>query len=81
MNTLHPNLHPRRALGAAVAAMALTLALLLPAAIGNLDFSFGGADRSAPAKAPVSAPATNAGEPAWRDNPFAWPLLQVPRAK
>jgi hypothetical protein len=81
MNTLHPNLHPRRALVAAVAAMALTLALVLPAAVGNLDLSFGGADRSEPSPAPVSAPATNAGEPAWRDNAFAWPLLQLPHAK
>ena len=77
MNTLHPNLHPRRALVAAVAAMALAIAALMPAAAGDLDFGFGGADRGAPAQAPVTSP----GEPAWRESPFAWPLLQVSPAK
>ena len=79
MNALHPHLHPRRALVAAVAAMALALLALMPAAAGDLDFSLGGADRGA--AAPASAPATTPGEPAWQQNPFAYPLLQAPGAK
>jgi hypothetical protein len=79
MNTLHPNLHPRRALIAAVAAMALVLLALMPATAGNLDFSLGSADRGA--AAPVAAPAATGSEPAWRSNPFVYPLLQVPGTK
>ena len=76
MHATYP--HPRRALVAAVAALALALLALMPATLDDLSFSFGGADRSAPAPAPVSAPATTGGETAWQDNPFAWPLLQAP---
>lgn len=79
MNALHPHLHPRRALVAALAAAALALLALMPATAGDLDFSLGGADRGA--AAPVSAPATTPGEPAWQQNPFAYPLLRVPGAK
>jgi hypothetical protein len=71
------HLHPRRALLAAVAALALALAALMPAALGDASFSLGSLDRGAPAQAPAHA-ATPRAEPAWRDNPFAYPLLQVP---
>ncbi len=76
MYATHP--HPRRALLAAAAALALALSALMPAAVDDASFSLGSGDRSAPAQAPVSAPATTRSEPKWEDNPFAWPLLQVP---
>jgi hypothetical protein len=76
MYATHP--HPRRALLAAAAALALALSALMPAAVDDASFSLG-ADRSAPAQAPVSAPATPRSEPQWQDNPFAFPLLQVPQ--
>ena len=70
-------LHPRRALLAAAAALALALMALMPAAIDDdFSFSLAGTERSAPVQAP--APATSAGEPAWQDNPFSRPLLQAP---
>jgi hypothetical protein len=76
MYATHP--HPRRALIAAAAALALALLALMPAAVDDASFSLGGERSSAPAPAPLSAPATPRSEPKWEDNPFAWPLLQVP---
>jgi len=72
------HLHPRRALLAAGAAFMLALAALMPAALDDASFSLGAADRSAPAQAPAPVVATTRSEPAWQDNPFARPLLQVP---
>jgi len=72
------HLHPRRALLAAVAAFMLALAALMPATLGDASFSFGLGDRSAPAQATAPAAATTRSEPAWKDNPFAHPLLQAP---
>lgn len=72
MHATHP--HPRRALVAALAAFALALPAALPSTLDNVSFSLGGADRGAPAA--VSTPSR--GEPAWQDNPFAYPLLQRP---
>ena len=71
------HLHPRRTLLAAVAAFMLALLALMPATLEDASFSLGGADRSAPAQAPAPA-ATTRSEPAWQDNPFAYPLLQMP---
>jgi hypothetical protein len=76
MRITHPHLHPRPALLAALAALALALAAIMPATLQDLDFGGGPADRGAPAPPAVSAPARS--EPVWRENPFAWPLLQVP---
>jgi hypothetical protein len=76
MHATYP--HPRRALVAAVAALALAMLALVPAALGDLSLSLGGDGGSAPAQAPASAPATMVDEPSWQDNPFAWPLLQAP---
>jgi hypothetical protein len=73
-----PHLHPRRALLAAAAAFALALAALMPAALDDASFSFGTAARGAPAQAPAPAATTARAEPAWQDNPFAYPLLQKP---
>ena len=72
MHATHP--HPRRALVAAAAALALALAALMPAALQDVSFGIG--ERSAPTG--VSAPASAQAEPAWSQNPFAYPLLQVP---
>ena len=73
MHVTHP--HPRLALVAALSALALAMAALMPAALGGgPSFSLGG-DPAAPATAPSSAPPA---EPAWSDNPFAHPL-QLPR--
>lgn len=73
-----PHLHPRRALLAAVAALALLMAASMPATLDDASFGFGTADNGAPAQAPAAAPAsTPRAEPAWQDNPFAYPLLQV----
>lgn len=73
MHATHP--HPRRALLAAVAALALAILALMPAALQDASFSIG--DRAAPADAPAVTSSVRA-EPAWSENPFAWPLLQVP---
>jgi hypothetical protein len=70
--------HPRRALVAAVAALALALLALMPATLADVSFNLGGADRGAPTPTPASAPATPRAEPAWEDNPLTWPLLQPP---
>ena len=69
MHAAHP--HPRRALVAAAAALALALLALMPAALQDASFSIG--ERAAPTE--VSAPAS---AQAWSQNPFAYPLLQVP---
>ena len=75
-----PHLHPRRALLAAVAALALLMAALMPATLDDASFSFGTANNGASAQAPAAtATQTPRAEPAWQDNPFAYPLLQVPR--
>lgn len=74
MHATHP--HPRRALVAAAAALALALLGFMPAALDDANFSIG--ERSAPAEIPASAPAHARAEPAWSQNPFAYPLLQVP---
>jgi hypothetical protein len=73
-----PHLHPRRALLAAVAAFVLLMAALMPAALDDASFSFGTANNGASAQTPAPAAAsTPRPEPAWQDNPFAYPLLQV----
>lgn len=72
MHATHP--HPRRALVAAAAALALALLALMPAALQDAGFGIG--ERAAPTE--VSAPASAQAEPAWSQNPFAHPLLQVP---
>ncbi len=69
-------LHPHRALVAALVALALALLAFLPAALDNASFSIGG-DRSGATDIPAPAVTRTQAEPAWRDNPFAWPLLQV----
>lgn len=76
MYATHP--HPRPALVAALAALALALAALAPAALDDVSFSIGGADRSTATELPASAISRPQAEPAWRENPFAWPLLQPP---
>lgn len=74
-----PHLHPRRALLAAVAALALLMAALMPATLDDANFSFGTANNGASAQAPAAAATPSPRpEPAWQDNPFAYPLLQVP---
>ena len=74
-----PHLDPRRALLAAVAALALLMGALMPAALDGASFSFGTANDGASAQAPAAtATQTPRAEPAWQDNPFAYPLLQVP---
>ena len=82
MHVTHPHLHPRRALVAAAAALALALATLMPASLGDLSFGAGSGDTSSSAP-PAAAPAAAAqrAEPSWLDNPFAWPLLQMPAAR
>ena len=78
MHATH-HLHPRRALLAAVAALALLMAALMPATLDDASFSFGTANNgSAQAPAPAAAQ-TQRAEPAWQDNPFAYPLLQAPQ--
>ncbi len=79
MHATHP--HPRRALVAAAAALTMALLALMPAAVDDLSFSIAGGDRSAPTEIPAFAPTTTRDEPTWQDNPFAWPLLQVPGEK
>ena len=72
-------LHPRRALLAAVAALALALAALMPATLEDASFSLGAGSSDSSAQAPALAAATTPhAEPVWQDNPFAYPLLQVP---
>ena len=73
-------LHPRRALLAAVAAFTLLFAALMPATLEDASFSFGGANNGASVEATAPAAATTPRpEPVWQQNPFAYPLLQVPR--
>jgi hypothetical protein len=80
MHVTHPHLHPRRALVAAAAALALALSAFVPATLDDLSFGSGSASPGAsPAPAPAKAPAR--AEPRWLDNPFAWPLLQMPDRK
>lgn len=74
MHATHPD--PHRALLAAAAALALALLALMPAALGDVSLSIG--ERSAPADVPAAAQAPARAEPAWSQNPFAHPLLQVP---
>lgn len=74
MHATHP--HPRRALLAAVAALALALLALMPAALQDASFSIG--DRAAPSDGPAVTSSPPRAEPAWSENQFAWPLLQVP---
>lgn len=76
MYATHP--HPRRAFAAALAALALALAAFVPAALDDVSFSIGGLDRSTSSQLPAPAASRTQPEPAWRENPFAWPLLQVP---
>ncbi len=73
------HLHPRRALLAAVAAFLLAMAALMPATLDDASFSLNAFDRGAPAQTAAPAASTTGAEPAWEDNPFAYPLLQVPR--
>lgn len=75
MHATHPQ--PGRALVAALAALALALPALMPATLDDMSFSLGGAERSAPAP-PAIGPDPARAEPAWSENPFSWPLLQVP---
>jgi hypothetical protein len=71
-----PHLHPRRALLAALAALLLAMLALMPATLDDTSFSFGTANDGASAQAPaLTAPRA---EPVWENNPFAYPLLQVP---
>ena len=79
MHVMHP--HPRRALLAAVAALALAFLALLPATLAGVSFSIPGGDGSARSGAPATAPASAHPEPAWHENPFAYPLLQAPGAR
>jgi hypothetical protein len=73
------HLHPRRALLAAVAAMLLAMAALMPATLDDASFSLGTANHGASAQAPAPAAATTPRpEPVWETSPFAYPLLQVP---
>ena len=73
------NLHPRRALLAALAAFMLALLALMPATLDDASFSFGGGSNAASVEAPAPAAATTPRpEPVWQDNPFAYPLLQLP---
>lgn len=74
MHVMHP--HPRRALLGAAAALALAFLALLPATLADVSFSIPGRDGGSQPSPPASAPAP--AEPAWEDNPFAWPLLQAP---
>jgi hypothetical protein len=80
MHVTHPHLHPRRALLAAAAALALALSAFVPATLDDLSF---GSGSSGPRAADAPAPAATAAraEPRWTDNPFAWPLLQMPAAR
>ena len=71
------HLHPRRALLAAAAALALVLAALMPATLDDASFSLGTVDRAAPAQAPAAATTPRA-EPTWQENPLAYPFLQLP---
>jgi hypothetical protein len=71
-------LHPRRALAAAAAALALLVAFMLPTTLDGADFSIGVSGRDAPA---VSAPAPSVTPSAldrtdWTSNPFSRPFLQ-----
>lgn len=74
MHATHP--HPRRALVAAAAALVLALLALMPAALEDVSFSIG--ERSSPAETPAAAPVPARAEPAWSQNPCAYPLLQAP---
>lgn len=76
MHATHPL--PRRALLAALAALTLALPALLPATLDEVSFGLGAIDRGTPASVSAPAPASTPGEPAWQDNPFAYPLLQRP---
>lgn len=76
MHATHP--HPRRALVAALAVLALALPALMSATRGDMSFSLGGTERSAPAPPSIGLDPARAA-PAWSENPFSWPLLQVPR--
>jgi hypothetical protein len=69
------HLHPRRALAAAMAVLALALATIaLPARLDDGSLGLGGADQSAP-----SAAATVSGSPAAAANdPLPSPLAQLP---
>ena len=68
-------LHPRRALAAAAAALALVATFMLPATLDGADFSIGSSGRDAPQ---VSAPAQSVAPsaPDWTQNPFSRPFLQ-----
>ena len=68
-------LHPRRALAAAAAALALVATFMLPTTLDDADFSIGASGRDAPA---VSAPAPSVTPSAsdWSQNPFSRPFLQ-----
>lgn len=76
MHATHPD--PRRTLVAALAALVLASIALLPAAMDDVSFSIGGGAGAAEPAAPAAAPAPARPEPAWTENPFAYPLLQVP---
>jgi hypothetical protein len=71
-------LHPRRALAAAAAALALLVLSMLPATLDGADFSIGASGRDAPAE--VSAPAQSVTRSTdwtdWTQNPFSRPFLQ-----
>ena len=73
------HLHSGRALAvvAAAAALALALALMLSASLADVKLGVGG-ERGSAAETSVSALAMARTEPRWIENPFAWPLLQVP---
>ena len=66
-------LHPRRALAAAAAALALLALFMLPTTLDGADFSIGASGRDAPVE--VSAPAPSV-TPDWTENPFSRPFLQ-----
>ena len=73
------HLHPRRALLAAVAALLLAMAALMPATLDDASFSLGTANNGASAQSAAPAAATTPRpEPVWETSPFAYPLLQVP---
>ena len=69
-------LHPRRALAAAAAALALVATLMLPTTLDGVDFSIG-ASGSAPAEVSAPAQSVTRSTPAdWTQNPFSRPFLQ-----
>ena len=69
-------LHPRRALAAAAAALALVATFTLPTTLDDADFSIGGSGRGAPAEVSAPVQSVSSGTSEWSQNPFSRPFLQ-----